>query len=129
MKANDRYAQAKRITIYGGITNACLGVLKIIGGILYNSHALIADGLHSFSDLLTDAMVLFASKYGSQDADDTHQYGHQRIETAGTLLLALLLVLAGAAIAWDAFSAVLSSSTKHPHWLALPIAIISMLDL
>ena len=51
MKANDRYAQAKRITIYGGITNACLGVLKIIGGILYNSHALIADGLHSFSDL------------------------------------------------------------------------------
>ena len=127
MKANDRYAQAKRITIYGGITNACLGVLKIIGGILYDSHALIADGLHSFSDLLTDAMVLFASKYGSQDADDTHQYGHQRIETAGTLLLALLLVLAGAAIAWDAFSAVLSSSTKHPHWLALPIAIISII--
>src|SRR5687768_12362629 len=95
MSQNERYWQAKKVTLIGALVNALLGIIKLIGGILYHSHALIADGVHSFSDLFTDVMVLFASKYGSLDADDTHPYGHQRIETAATLLLAMLLILAG----------------------------------
>ena len=126
MSQQERYRQAKRITLLGAFANALLGIIKIIGGVLYRSHALIADGLHSFSDLLTDAMVIFASKYGSQDADDTHPYGHQRIETAGTLMLALFLVLAGLGIAWDALAELFTQSPKQPHWLALPIAILSI---
>src|SRR3990167_11473523 len=123
----DRYWQAKKITLLGAASNAALGIVKIIGGFLFHSHALIADGLHSISDLMTDAMVLFASKYGCQDADDTHPYGHQRIETAGTLMLALLLILAGSGIAWDALSELFVKNPEHPTWFALPIAIISML--
>ena len=123
----DRYWQAKKITLLGAASNAALGIVKIIGGFLFCSHALIADGLHSISDLMTDAMILLASKYGSQDADDTHPYGHQRIETAGTLMLALLLILAGAGIAWDALAELFVKYPAQPAWLALPIAIISVL--
>ena len=122
-----RYQQAKRITLLGALANAFLGILKIIGGFLYHSHALIADGLHSISDLMIDAMVLFASKYGSQEADDTHPYGHQRIETAGTLMLALLLIFAGVGIAWDAAAELFIQNPEQPTWLALPIAALSVL--
>lgn len=127
MIQQERYQQAKRITLLGAMINAILGLLKLIGGFLYHSHALVADGIHSFSDLITDLMVLFASKYGSQDADPGHPYGHQRIETAATLFLALLLILAGVGIAWDALDELIHASHDKPGWLALPIALLSIL--
>lgn len=126
MIQNDRYWQAKKVTLIGAVVNAALGVIKLIGGFLCHSHALIADGVHSFSDLFTDVMVLLASKYGSLDADDTHPYGHQRIETAATLLLALLLTLAGLGIAWDSINELIHSTHTMPNWLSLPIICISI---
>ncbi|WP_133127932.1 cation diffusion facilitator family transporter [Legionella nagasakiensis] len=127
MKQYERYQKAKKITLMGAIINSLLGVIKLIGGIVYHSHALVADGIHSFSDLLTDMMVIFASKYGSQDADATHPYGHQRIETAAIFLLALLLILAGIGIAWDSLNDILQHEHSHPRFLALPIALLSIL--
>jgi cation diffusion facilitator family transporter len=127
MIQNDRYWQAKKVTLIGAIVNAFLGLIKVAGGILYHSHALVADGVHSFSDLFTDVMVLFASKYGSLDADETHPYGHERIETAATLLLSLFLILAGAGIAWHALNELISSNSTTPDWLSLPIICISIL--
>lgn len=126
MTPNDRYWQAKKVTLIGALVNALLGIIKLVGGIVLHSHALVADGVHSFSDLITDFMVVFASKFSSQDADVSHPYGHQRIETAATLLLALLLVLAGLGIAWDALDELLSHSHDMPGWLALPIALLSI---
>lgn len=126
MSHNHRYGEAKRITLIGAFVNALLGIVKLIGGFLFHSHALVADGFHSFSDLITDAMVLFASKYGSQDADASHPYGHQRIETAATFLLALLLILAGLGIAWDAIDELIHASHTKPGWIALPIALLSI---
>lgn len=123
----DRYWEAKKITLLGALVNALLGCMKVLGGFFFHSHALVADGIHSFSDLLTDAMVVFASKYGSQDADDTHPYGHQRIETAATSLLALLLILAGSGIALDSLSDIIHRQSLMPGFLAIPIAIISVL--
>lgn len=123
----DRYWLAKKVTLIGGGINALLGILKIVTGYLFHSHALIADGIHSFADLLTDIMVLVGSKYGSQDADDMHPYGHQRIETATTLFLSLILILAGAGIAWDAIDEILKHTHQIPQNLALPVAIISIL--
>lgn len=122
----DRFQQAKKITLIGALINALLGVIKIVGGWVFHSHALIADGVHSFSDLLTDVMVVFASKFGSQDADVSHPYGHQRIETAATLLLSSLLILVGAGLGWDTFDEILRSEHEEPQWLALPIAAISI---
>ncbi|WED43479.1 cation diffusion facilitator family transporter [Legionella cardiaca] len=127
MTQHERYQQAKKITLLGALINALLGFIKLIGGIFYHSHALVADGIHSFSDLITDIMVLFASKYGSQDADESHPYGHQRIETAATLLLALLLILAGAGIAWDSLDEIIHKTHDKPGWIALPIALLSIL--
>ncbi len=126
MQAHDRYWQAKAVTLIGALINALLGIMKLVGGYLFHSHALIADGIHSFSDLLTDVMVLFASKYGSLDADDTHQYGHQRIETAATLFLSFLLIIAGTGIAWDAVEELIYFSYPRPQWYAIPVICFSI---
>lgn len=123
----NRYQKAKSITLVGVIMSAFLAAIKLFGGVLSHSHALIADGIHSFADFLTDLMVVFASKYGSLDADATHPYGHQRIETAATLMLALLLCLAGAGIIWDAAHEISHAVSHKPGWLALPIALLSIL--
>ncbi|MBA4696038.1 MAG: cation transporter [Legionella sp.] len=123
----DRYRLAKRITLIGALSNVSLGLLKLIGGFFSHSHALVADGIHSFSDLISDLMVLLAAKYGNQEADSSHPYGHQRIETAAMLMLALLLVLAGAGIAWDAISEMLKNTPLTRGWLALSIAVLSIL--
>ncbi|ASQ46889.1 cation diffusion facilitator family transporter [Legionella clemsonensis] len=127
MTQQDRYLQAKKVTLIGAVVNAILGLIKLVGGSFFHSHALVADGIHSFSDLFTDLMVVFASKYGSQDADASHPYGHQRIETAATMLLALLLILAGIGIAWDSINEIISGSHDYPDWIALPIALLSVL--
>lgn len=123
----ERYSQAKKVTLIGAFVNTLLGLIKAVGGIFFHSHALFADGIHSFSDLFTDVMVLFASRYGSQSADHSHPYGHQRIETAATLLLSLLLILAGFGIAWDAFDELIQGTHDKPGWLALPIALLSII--
>src|SRR3990167_8758206 len=127
MHHHERYNTAKYVTLIGALINAFLGLIKVIGGFLFHSHALTADGLHSFSDLLTDIMVIFASKYGSQHADVTHPYGHQRIETAATFFLAMLLILTGAGIAWDSLLDLFYHKQTTPGVLTLPIALFSII--
>lgn len=122
----ERYSTAKKITLIGALVNTFLGIFKCVGGFLFQSHALIADGLHSFSDLLIDTVVIFASKYGSQHADHSHPYGHQRIETAATFILAQLLVATGALIAWDAIEELWHQTHDIPTDLALVFAIVSV---
>lgn len=127
MSQKYRYQQARKVTLLGAVTNAFLGLIKIIAGFLYHSHGLVADGVHSIADLAADIMVVIGAKYGSQDADDMHPYGHQRIETATTLMLSLILILAGFGIAWDAFDEILHRTHDIPKMLALPIIILSIL--
>lgn len=127
METDARYSEAKKITLIGIAVTAFLSLIKIVGGYLFYSHALIADGVHSVADLFIDTMVLFASKYGSQGADESHPYGHRRIETAATLMLALLLIFAGIGIAWHSLDEIIHSSESNPEWLALLIALISIL--
>ncbi len=124
---HDRYWEAKKVTLIGALINALLGCIKLIGGVFFHSHALVADGVHSFSDLITDVMVLFASKYGSQAVDESHPYGHQRIETAATLFLSLVLIIAGTGIAWDSITEISNKSHTIPSSLSLPIAVLSIL--
>lgn len=126
MQNNIRYQKAKMVTLLGAVSNAGLGVLKLIGGLLFHSHALVADGLHSFSDLIIDIMVLVASKYGSQDADENHPYGHQRIETATTLFVSLMLILAGVGILWDSLYEIFMKQSTTPGLSSLFIAALSI---
>lgn len=127
MKNNIRYIQARNITLYGALINFVLAGVKMFVGVIAHSHALFADGIHSLSDLFTDALVLVTSRYGSREADELHPYGHARIETAGSVFVAVLLILAGVGIAIEAARYLhFTSDPMVPGMLALWIAIISI---
>jgi len=97
------YSQpALRITFITALLTALLATLKLTVGWWGQSHALVADGIHSISDVLIDILVLFAAHYGGKKADINHPYGHGRIETAATFGLALLLLFAGIGIILNA---------------------------
>ena len=80
-----------------------LTVTQITVGILAKSQGLVADGIHSLSDLVADFVVLFAGHHSQKDADEDHPYGHQRFETAASLVLGVLLLAVGVGMLWSAF--------------------------
>lgn len=93
---------AIRITVITAMVTLLMSGIKLLGGYLGESHALVADGFHSLSDLLIDGLVLFAAHYGAKKADYNHPYGHGRIETAATCGLSLILMLVGLGIMFNA---------------------------
>ncbi len=97
-----RYRSIRRVTLVGSLTNIMLSAAQLTGGFLTHSQALIADGLHTLSDLASDAVVLFAAKHASQEADEDHPYGHGRIETLATVVIGLALVSVAVALMMDA---------------------------
>ncbi|BBB15853.1 cation efflux family protein [Candidatus Rickettsiella viridis] len=124
---SSRYQQVRSVSLWGGLKNVILSTVKIIFGITGHSHALLADGIHSLSDLLIDGVVIIASKFGSKAADEDHPYGHGRIETAATVFLALVLALAGFGIIIDAgFTIAASHVNTIPSHYVLWIAITSI---
>ena len=125
---NYRYRQARFITVMGSIKNALLACLKIIFGILGHSQALFADGIHSLSDLIIDGIVLVASRISSKAADYDHPYGHARVETAATVLLALVLILVSMGIIYEAVQEIFTYHILYkPSIYVFGIAIISVL--
>ncbi|MEX2162859.1 MAG: cation diffusion facilitator family transporter [Sulfuricaulis sp.] len=100
--STERYAASRRVTLVSVLWNLVLAVSQVIIGLVGNSQALVADGMHTLSDVITDFMVLFALKHGRKDADAEHPYGHARFETAVTLLLGIMLIVVGAGIAINA---------------------------
>lgn len=123
MSSSERYQVAKKVTLVGAFINTLLGFIKVIIGVKGQSNALVADGLHSFSDLLSDAFVLIASRFGSEEADEAHPYGHQRIETAATLFISLLLIFVGAGIIFDALLTIKSHHLVLSKWVLLAVLI------
>ena len=94
----------RRVALVGMSINIFLTIAQVIGGILTHSQALIADAMHTLSDLAGDIVVLFASHHAGKDADEKHPYGHGRIETLATVVLGLLLGAVAVIIflrAWD----------------------------
>lgn len=123
-----RYQQVKQATLVGALANIILAVVKVVFGWLGHSQALIADGIHSFSDLLTDALVILAAKYGSQAADAEHPYGHARIETFASLMLAMFLILVGFGLGWQNIHHLLTShDVSHPDIYVIWFALFSVL--
>lgn len=99
----ERAAAASRSTWVSVGVNIVLTVVQISAGILSKSQGLIADGIHSLSDLVSDFVVLFASHHSKKDADEGHPYGHQRFENAASLVLGVLLLVVGMGMLWSAF--------------------------
>jgi len=98
----ERFAAARKSTWISIFINLLLTVLQVVAGYFGRSQSLMADGLHSLSDLLADIMVLFANRHGNRHADADHPYGHARIETAATLVLGAALAALGVALLFTA---------------------------
>lgn len=106
----ERASAAKKSTWVSVMLNLILSVTQITVGIFAKSQALIADGIHSLSDLVGDFVVLFANHHSQKDADEDHPYGHQRFETAASLVLGALLLIVALGMLWAAFE-----KLKDPH--------------
>lgn len=102
--AAERARAASRSTWVSVVVNVVLTVLQIVVGVLSKSQALVADGIHSLSDLIADFVVLFANHHSQKAADEDHPYGHQRFETLASLTLGVLLLAVGAGMLWSAAS-------------------------
>ena len=99
----ERAQAARRSTWVSVAVNLALSATQITVGVLARSQGLIADGVHSLSDLAADFVVLFAGHHARKDADEDHPYGHQRFETAASLALGALLLAVGVGMIWSAF--------------------------
>ncbi|MBV2092615.1 MAG: cation diffusion facilitator family transporter [Candidatus Thiodiazotropha sp. (ex Ctena orbiculata)] len=128
MNRDQRYEVSRKAAIVGAVTNSVLAVLKILFGWLGHSQSLIADGIHSLSDLLTDALVIFAARHANEAPDEEHPYGHGRFETVGTLVLGGFLLTVGVGIIWDAVERLFSpEDLLQPEMLTLYVAAFSIL--
>ena len=123
------YSEIRRLTLIGGVLDLFLGFVKVLVGYIGNSQALIADGIHSLSDLITDILVLVATKQSAQAADEGHPYGHDRIQTLVSLALAGSLGIIAIVIAWDAVIRIVSpESLLQPGFWPLAVAAISVVS-
>jgi cation diffusion facilitator family transporter len=122
-----RSAVAKRSTWVSVLVNVALATAQIVVGTLAKSQGLIADGIHSLSDLVSDFVVLVASHHSQKDADLDHPYGHQRFETAASLVLGVILLVVGAGMAWAALGKLQSPGTiETVHASALWVALAAI---
>ncbi len=126
MNSELRTKASQKITIVGAIVDFLLAIFKVTVGIVGSSGALIADGIHSFSDLLSDGMVFYAAKHSAEEADEEHPYGHERFETVATLGLAIILSIIGTGIIFDAFDRLSNPSELSHSTLLLSVAALSI---
>lgn len=107
----ERYRTTRFATILAAAVNSVLAATQIVTGWLFQSQALIADGVHTLSDLVSDGVVLFAAGKASASPDENHPYGHGRIETLATIVVGVLLAFAALGIAWTAGQRLLAWET------------------
>jgi cation diffusion facilitator family transporter len=119
----ERAAAASLSTWVSVGVNFFLTITQIAVGLLAKSQGLVADGIHSLSDLVADFVVLFANHHSKKDADADHPYGHQRFETAASLVLGVLLLAVGVGMLWSAFLKLQAPETVQTvHIVALWVA-------
>jgi len=117
-----------RVTAIGAVINILLSALKLVIGIVGNSRALVADAVHSLSDLATDIVLLFGLHYGSLPADKNHHYGHKKIETVTEVILGFNLILVAIKIAYDSGAAILLKKISQPTAITMVAALVSILS-
>jgi cation diffusion facilitator family transporter len=120
------YRQCRRAALWGVGLGLALGALKLAGGWFGHSEALIADAVHSFGDALTAAAVWISLLWAQRPADREHPYGHTRLEAVAGSNVALLLILSGLGMGWEALTTFGEASQK-PELYTLAIAAVSIL--
>ncbi|MDX8379524.1 MAG: cation diffusion facilitator family transporter [Gallionella sp.] len=123
----ERFAAAQKSTWVSIAINLLLTAFQLVGGFFSHSQALMADGLHSLSDLLSDVLVLFANRHGNRHADANHPYGHARVETAATLILGVFLAALGIGLLVAAAIHLKQPTALHPvSPIGLAIAVFAL---
>ncbi len=126
--AAKNYKIIRKVTLVGSVIDGLLSILKIVVGLIGQSQALIADGVHSLSDLVTDVLVIWAARHAKEGPDEKHPYGHERIETLATMVLSVALIAIALGFAYDGVLRILDTDRlQQPGWLVLIAAGISML--
>ena len=127
MKREQPIDQVRRITWIGLAVNLFLAALKFVVGYLGSSQAVIADAVHSLSDMATDLAVIFGVKFWLAPADQDHPYGHRRIETNVTAAIGVLLMIVAVSIGYKALATIRETHLAQPRWIALIGAIFSLI--
>ena len=122
-----REAYVRKITWIGLLINLTLACIKFAAGYFGRSQALIADAIHSLTDTTTDVAVIAGSHFWSRPPDESHPYGHRRLETLVTVFIGLMLAAAGVGIGWDAVSSLREKDPTSPGWIALCAAMVSII--
>jgi len=128
-----RSADARRITIVGMVLNLALTFFKVMAGILGKSGAMVADAVHSLSDLATDVVVLAAFRYTDKPADDSHDYGHGKFETLASVVIGVALALVGGGIFYSGIRKIYIALVEgvfpgKPGMVAFVAAVISIIS-
>ncbi len=116
----------RRATWVGLTVNILLSALKMAGGVLGSSQAIVADGVHSLSDSSTDIAILIGVRFWSRPPDESHPYGHRRIETLVTAFIGLVLLAVAVGLIYNAIVTFQRPHPERPHWIALVAALISI---
>ncbi|MCQ2335314.1 MAG: cation diffusion facilitator family transporter [Paludibacteraceae bacterium] len=127
---DNRLKQIETVTIWGAVCNVALTVVKFIAGTLGGSAAMVADAVHSLSDLISDGIVLVFARVSSKKCDHGHDYGHGRFETLATLAVSLLLLVVAGEMLADAVQQIVAVSHGEtitaPGLVALWAALLSI---
>lgn len=128
---HNREQEIRRVTVAGAIVNIFLTIFKIIAGVLGRSAAMVADGIHSLSDLLSDIVVLVFTHISSKGKDKDHSFGHGKFETLATLIVSVILVVVGARLMVSGVTSIIKvmngNSIPLPGSIALWAAIGSII--
>lgn len=124
--ANLRVESGYRVTLIGALANVALAIIKFAVGAIGNSTALIADAVHSLSDLATDVVVYFSLKISNRKPDEDHPYGHGRAETIGATFIGAAIVFVGIGIAWEVLTRLLGGALLVPAPIAIVAAALSI---
>lgn len=128
----EREKNIYKITLIGSAVNAILIVLKFVAGFLGRSSAMVADAVHSLSDFISDVIVLVFVRIAGKPKDKSHDYGHGKFETLATLIIGILLIIAGLGLMLNGVDTVIKSlhgeDLERPTMLALIVAVISIVS-
>ena len=135
MKANekdtkpDETAVIRKLSLVGIIGNVFLSAFKFIAGIMGNSSAMVSDAVHSLSDVFATFIAFLGVRFGRREADASHPYGHERIDSLAAIVLGLILLVTGVGIGWVGLEKILAGNYESlpiPGMIALVAAIVSI---
>lgn len=125
-----RNSEEKRCTLVGMTSDVCLSALKIVTGIIGHSSAILADGIHSISDTVTDALVYAMVRLSGKGVDEHYRYGRGKFETLAAFLISILLVVVALGLMTeglkDVWAALQGETLERPHNVALVVGIIAV---